>query len=171
MKGKPTKIFTGTIVAATVVALPAFAIAANAQSQQPILGQQPTSRVQQPNKGKEEVKQANLAFPLGKKLSSGVDRVAKQGETLYSRVQQSNKGKEEVKRGKILSYGVDHVAKQGETLYSIAVKYYGDKSRWKDIYEATKVKSRINGGPDRDFDPANLPVGMVIYVPYPTQGI
>jgi nucleoid-associated protein YgaU len=130
MKGKLTKIFTGIMIAATVVALPALAIAANAQSQQTIFSQQPTSGVQQPNKGKEEVK-----------------------------------------RGKILSYGVDHVAKSGETLYSIAVKYYGDKSRWKDIYEATKTKSRIDGGPGRDFDPANLPVGMVIYVPYPTQGI
>ncbi len=130
MKGKLTKIFTGTMFAATVAALPVLAIGANTQSQQTILNQQPTSEVQQPNKDKKEVMLAE-----------------------------------------ILSYGVDHVAKPGETLYSIAVKYYGDKSRWKDIYEATKIKSRINGGPDEDFDPANLPVGMVIYVPYPTQGI
>ena len=65
----------------------------------------------------------------------------------------------------ILRYRVDHVVQPGETLCSIAIRYYGDESRWQDIYDTTKI---LIG---EDFNPTNLPVGMVVNVPYPTQGI
>jgi nucleoid-associated protein YgaU len=64
-----------------------------------------------------------------------------------------------------LFYLVEHVVQPDETLCSIAIKYYGDKSRRHDIYVATKALLLS------DFDPINLPVGMVVNVPYPTQGI
>lgn len=68
-----------------------------------------------------------------------------------------------------LRYRVEHTVRSGETLRRIARRYYGDECRWKDIYNATKIHRELLG--QRGFDPNNMPVGMLVVVPYPIQGI
>lgn len=68
-----------------------------------------------------------------------------------------------------IRYQVEHVVKPGETLCSIALRYYGDESRWQEIYKATMMQRELLQ--QGDFDPTNMPTGMVVIVPYPTQGV
>ena len=68
-----------------------------------------------------------------------------------------------------LRYLVEHTVQPGETLCSIAMRYYGDESRWQDIYKnTTNHRKSFN---QKEFDPNRIPVGMVLMVPYPTQGV
>ncbi len=50
-----------------------------------------------------------------------------------------------------------HTVAEGETLYQMAVRYYGEGSRWRDLYEANKAAI--------GDDPAALKIGMVLKVP------
>jgi nucleoid-associated protein YgaU len=49
-----------------------------------------------------------------------------------------------------------HIVAKGDTLFSLAQKYYGDRSRWRDIYAA-----------NRDVLPSenSLRLGMEIKIP------
>lgn len=49
-----------------------------------------------------------------------------------------------------------HVITKGDTLYSLAQKYYGNKSRWKDIYAANRDVMR---------SPDDYKVGMTLKIP------
>ncbi len=66
-------------------------------------------------------------------------------------------------------YQLEHTVKPGETLCSIALRYYGDESRWQEIYKVTMMQRELLH--QEDFDPTNMPAGMVVIVPYPTQGL
>ena len=68
-----------------------------------------------------------------------------------------------------IRYQVEHVVKLGETLCSIALRYYGDESRSSEIYKVTMMQRELLH--QGDFDPTNMPAGMVVIVPYPTQGV
>jgi len=48
------------------------------------------------------------------------------------------------------------VISKGDTLYSLAQKYYGNKSRWKDIYAANRDVMR---------SPDDYKVGMELKIP------
>ena len=52
--------------------------------------------------------------------------------------------------------GRRHVISKGDTLYSLAQKYYGNKSRWKDIYAANRDVMR---------SPDDYKVGMELKIP------
>jgi nucleoid-associated protein YgaU len=54
------------------------------------------------------------------------------------------------------SSGVTHVVVKGDTLYRLAREYYGDQSRWKEIYEANR---------DVLSDPHRLRVGQKLIIP------
>jgi len=49
-----------------------------------------------------------------------------------------------------------HTVRKGDTLYALARRYYGDQSRWRDIYEANR---------DQLSDPNLLRVGMKLRIP------
>ncbi|WP_019503843.1 LysM peptidoglycan-binding domain-containing protein [Pleurocapsa sp. PCC 7319] len=66
-------------------------------------------------------------------------------------------------------YQVEHTVKPGETLCTIALRYYGDESRWRDIYKVTMMQQELLQ--QEDFEPHNMPAGIVVVVPYPTQGL
>ena len=68
-----------------------------------------------------------------------------------------------------LRYRVEHTVRSGETLRKLAKRYSGDDCRWKDIYNATDVHRKLLG--QGSFNPNNMSVGMVVVVPYPTQGV
>ena len=52
--------------------------------------------------------------------------------------------------------GRTHVVAKGDTLYALARRYYGDQSRWKDIYNANRSKLRSADA---------LPVGTKLVIP------
>ncbi len=49
-----------------------------------------------------------------------------------------------------------HVVRKGDSLYGLAREYYGDQSRWRDIYEANR---------GRLSNPDKLSIGMKLIVP------
>ena len=53
--------------------------------------------------------------------------------------------------------GRTHVIANGDSLSSISEVYYGDASRWYDVFEANK--QALKGEPDR------LSVGVVLVIP------
>lgn len=54
------------------------------------------------------------------------------------------------------SGGTTHVVGKGDTLYSLARLYYGNQSKWRDIYTAN---SNVLRSPDK------LPVGQTLVIP------
>lgn len=52
--------------------------------------------------------------------------------------------------------GQSHTVAKGDTLYSLARKYYGNQSKWKDIYEANKASIP---------NPNTLKVGQKLIIP------
>lgn len=50
--------------------------------------------------------------------------------------------------------GVSYTIKQGDTLWALAVKHYGDGSRWREIAQANGI-----------MDPRKLQIGQVINIP------
>jgi len=61
---------------------------------------------------------------------------ATQQKTTKKAVQTKKKKAVPVKKKK-------HVVSAGETIRSLAVKYYNDPARWKDIYKANKDKIKM----------------------------
>ena len=52
--------------------------------------------------------------------------------------------------------GQTYVVQKGDTLFELARRFYGDQSKWKDIWEANRA---------RLSDPDRLPVGTKLIIP------
>ena len=63
--------------------------------------------------------------------------------------------------------GQSYVVKNGDWLIHLARRYYGDSSRWIDIYEATNAKAAQDPSYHRIGDPNYLRPGWKLWIPEP----